>query len=222
MQIPEDRVMGLSGVATCLSSACLVLAFGLAVSGAGQAEQPAQGEAQVTKKSTNPNRQLRSDRRVRRVVPGKGRNARGWQPGPIPATITVNVSGTARNEEEKAIVGATITLYTITDNGAKPLGTATTDDEGRYVIRDATLPVSTSLSKEITPYGRFILCGMARGFGIAWSPQSSMYALKEPHPDDIQERRPLKYGNDSRQNGPLSSRFLHIACTTGFAVYVET
>ncbi len=45
--------------------------------------------------------------------------------------------------------------------------------------------------KEITPHANFILSGLAPGLGIAWSPQQSMYALKEPHPDDIQGRLPL-------------------------------
>src|SRR5262249_4379720 len=41
------------------------------------------------------------------------------------------------------------------------------------------------------PYAGFILSGLAPGLGIAWSPQDSMYALKEPNPDDIQGRLPL-------------------------------
>ena len=58
------------------------------------------------------------------------------------------------------------------------------------------LPVTTSFGgyrfpKEITPYAGFILSGLAPGLGIAWSPQESMYALEEPHPDDIQGRLPL-------------------------------
>jgi hypothetical protein len=44
---------------------------------------------------------------------------------------------------------------------------------------------------EITPYASFNLCGLAPGLGIAWSPQASMYALEDPHPDDIQGRLPL-------------------------------
>jgi hypothetical protein len=84
----------------------------------------------------------------------------------------------------------------MTDKGSKPASTATTDAEGRYVILDATLPVSTSFGghpfpKEITPYAGFILSGLAPGFGIAWSPQQSVYALKEPNPNDIQGRLPL-------------------------------
>ena len=38
----------------------------------------------------------------------------------------------------------------------------------------------------------------------------------------LRQRNTQGYGNDSRQNGPLSSRFLHSACPTGFAFYVET
>jgi hypothetical protein len=72
----------------------------------------------------------------------------------------------------------------------------TTDAEGRYNIRDAMLPVSTSFGghpfpKEITPHAGFILSGLAPDLGIAWSPPQSMYALKEPHPDDIHGRLPL-------------------------------
>ena len=102
----------------------------------------------------------------------------------------------ARDEAGRPIAGATITLYPITDKASQPVGTATTDAAGRYMIRDAMLPVSTSFGghpfpKEITPYAGFILSGLAPGLGIAWSPQESMYALKEPHPDDIQGRLPL-------------------------------
>ena len=35
-------------------------------------------------------------------------------------------------------------------------------------------------------------------------------------------RRNLGYGNDSRQTGPLSSRFLHNAAAGRFAFYVQT
>jgi hypothetical protein len=43
----------------------------------------------------------------------------------------------------------------------------------------------------MTPYAGFILSGLAPSLGIAWSPQQSMYAWTEPHPDDIQGRLPL-------------------------------
>jgi hypothetical protein len=48
-----------------------------------------------------------------------------------------------------------------------------------------------TLRPEITPCAKFILSGLAAGLGIAWSPQQSMYALKEPHTDDMQGRLPL-------------------------------
>ena len=94
------------------------------------------------------------------------------------------------------VAGAIITLYSITDKGSKALGTATADQDGRYRIRNAMLPVATSFGghrfpKEITPYAGFIVCGLAPSLGIAWSPQQSMYALKEPHPEDVQGRLPF-------------------------------
>jgi hypothetical protein len=47
-----------------------------------------------------------------------------------------------------------------------------------------------------------------------------------PDPDEPKNRTGwriyLGYGNDSVRNGPLPSRFLHIAAPTGFALSVET
>jgi hypothetical protein len=113
-----------------------------------------------------------------------------------PPAIPIRVAGVARDEAGRAIAEATITLYSITDKGSKPAGTATTDADGRYIIRDALLPVSSSFGghpfrKEMTPYADFIVSGLAPGLGIAWSPQHGMYAVKEPHSDDIQGRLPL-------------------------------
>ena len=104
-----------------------------------------------------------------------------WNPV-IPATIPVTVRGVARDEAGKPVVGATITLYDTTLRNSKRAGQTTTDALGRYVIRDAVVPVQTSFSghpfrKEITPYAGFILSGLAPGLGIAWSPQQSMYAV---------------------------------------------
>ena len=60
----------------------------------------------------------------------------------------------------------------------------------------AQLPVVTKhfdmpLPNEITPYAPFVVCGLAPGLGLAWSDSSSIYALAEPNPDDIQGRLPL-------------------------------
>jgi hypothetical protein len=159
------------------------------------ADRRAAGVGQDAEKTSPTNRQLRSDlrSRKRRV---RDQNAPSWQAPPVPATIRFRVTGVARDEAGRAVVGATITLYPIADPGSKPVGTATTDAQGHYVIPDAVLNVVSSrgghkLSPEITPFASFILSGLAPGLGIAWSPQQSMYALKEPHPDDIQGRLPL-------------------------------
>jgi protocatechuate 3,4-dioxygenase beta subunit len=163
---------------------------------AQKADPTAPRAGQDTTRTSRPNRQLRNSGMYAAARRPRDRNTPPWQPPPIPATIPIHVAGVARDEAGKAIAGATITLYTMTDKGSKPVGTATTDAEGRYLIRDAIIPVSTSFGghpfpKEITPYAGFILSGLAPGLGIAWSPQNSMYALKEPHPDDIQGRLPL-------------------------------
>jgi hypothetical protein len=118
-----------------------------------------------------------------------------WNPV-IPATIPVTVRGVARDEAGKPVAGATITLYDTTLRNSKRAGQTTTDALGRYVIRDAVVPVQTSFSghpfpKEMTPYAGFILSGLAPGLGVSWSPPRSMYSVNPPHPDDIQGRLPL-------------------------------
>ena len=118
-----------------------------------------------------------------------------WNPV-IPATIPVTVRGVARDEAGKPVAGATITLYDTTVRNSKRAGQTTTDALGRYVIRDAVVPVQTSFSghpfpKEMTPYAGFILSGLAPGLGVSWSPPRSMYSVNPPHPDDIQGRLPL-------------------------------
>ena len=114
----------------------------------------------------------------------------------IPATIPVSVGGVARDEAGKPVAGATITLYDTSLRGSRAAGQATTDSLGRYVIRDATVPVQTSFNghpfrKEMTPYAGFILSGIAPGLGVSWSPPRSMYSVNPPHPDDIQGRLPF-------------------------------
>ncbi len=164
---------------------------------AQKADRPALRAGQDAETPSRPNRQVRnSEIYTKAATRPRDPSAPRWQPGPIPATISVNVSGVARNEAGNPIRSATITLYSATDKGSKPAGTATTDSQGRYVIRDATLSVRTSFGghpfpTEITPYAAFSLSGIAPGLGIGWSPQRSIYALKEPHPDDIQGRLPL-------------------------------
>jgi hypothetical protein len=114
----------------------------------------------------------------------------------VPATIPVRIRGVARDEAGKPVEGAAIILYPITETGSNPAGRATTNAEGRYDLREVTLPVRTSfgshpLPPEITPYASFIVSGTAPGLGIAWSPQQSVYALNPPNPNDIQGRLPL-------------------------------
>ncbi len=178
------------------AAALLVLAVG-AVHVPTQALDPgAAPTGQHAEKPSPPNRQLQNSGMGIATKRSRDPNAPPWQPGPIPAAIPIRVDGVAKDEAGKALAGATITLYPITDKESKPVGSATSDAEGRYIIRDAMLPVSSSFGgqpfrKEITPYASFIVSGQAPGLGIAWSPQQSMYALKEPHPDDIQGRLPL-------------------------------
>ncbi|MGO9916607.1 MAG: hypothetical protein ACLQIB_18160 [Isosphaeraceae bacterium] len=188
--------MRLSRTSGGMATALLFLSVVLAGTYAQKAERPALRAGQDAETPSHPNRQPRNSGIQKSAKRPRDANAPPWQPGPIPATVSVNVRGVARDEAGRAIAGAAITLYAGTDKGAKAAGTTTADAEGRYIIHDATLPVRTSISghrlpTEITPYAEFSLSGLSPGLGIAWSLQQSMYALKEPHPDDIQRRLPL-------------------------------
>ena len=188
--------MRLSRIAAGLAAALLVLLVALVGTYGQTVNSPAPAPGQDAKSPSPSNRELQNSGASKTTMRMRDPNAPPWKSPPIPATIPIHVAGVARDESGRAIAGATITLYTITDRGSKPAATATTDAEGRYIIRDAMIPVSTSFGgyrfpKEITPYASFVLSGIAPGLGIAWSPQQSMYALKEPHPDDIQGRLPL-------------------------------
>jgi RNA polymerase sigma factor (sigma-70 family) len=115
-------------------------------------------------------------------------------PGALPATIPARLSGRADDGHGNPIPGATISLFSLGGRGLNLTGRATTDQEGHYIITDATLPVLTSFNgylfpKEITPYAEFMLSGAVPGLGITWSPPKSIYAIKEPDPNDIQVRR---------------------------------
>lgn len=195
---PEDRTMKLSRTTLGLVVALLTVPALLGVvtlrpSRRAEAQQTA--PPVVSKKASD--RQLRHSDMTKAMVRRRDPNAPPWQPAPAPATIPIDLVGVVRDEDGKVVVGAAITLYTITNDGSKQAAEATTGADGRYVILDATLPVTASYSeheplpKEITPYATFILCGRARGLGITWSPQNSMYALNDPNPDDIQGRLPL-------------------------------
>ncbi len=193
---PEVPYMRLSRSTVVLAVALLVPPVVLVATYAQKADRPAPGTGQDTGTSYGSNRQLRHSGMSKVAIKPRDPNAPPWQPPPVPAMIPIRVSGVARDETGRAVAGATITLYTMAHKGSKPAGTTVTDAEGRYSIADAMLPVTTSfgghpLRREITPYAGFILSGLAPGQGIAWSRQQSMYALKEPNPDDIQGRLPL-------------------------------
>jgi len=192
---PEDRTMKLSRTTVALAAALLVLPAVLVGTYAQKESRSAQPDGQASEKTSPENRRRRASEMYKASIRRREPNAPPWKPL-IPAAIAIRVGGVARDEAGKAVSGATITLYPTTLGGAKPAGQATTDDEGRYIIRDAIVPVQTSFNgqpfpKEITPYAGFILSGLAPGLGISWSPAQSMYAVEEPHPDDIQGRLPL-------------------------------
>ena len=193
-----------------LAAALLFVPFMLVVACAQQADRPAAGTGQNAAGTGQDNEDAgqlaQQSAPTRRQLPKSGvtkaarrlddPDARPWQPGPVPQTIPIDVAGMARDEAGKVVAGAIMTLYSITDKGSKAVGTATAGQDGRYRIRNAMLPVATSFGghrfpKEITPYAGFIVCGLTPTLGIAWSPQRSMYALKEPHPEDIQGRLPF-------------------------------
>lgn len=189
--------MKLSFATVSLSAAVLVLSMvlvGTRAQDAKQAPAPA-----VQKKYDAPAKAARHDRfsgMMKAEIRPRDPHAAPWRLGPVPAAIPVDVTGVARDEAGNAIAGATITLYTAWDKGSKPVGTATTDAAGRYSIRAATVPVSTTFGgrpfpPEITPHATFILNGLAPGRAVAWSQHQTMYAVKEPHPDDIQGHLPL-------------------------------
>jgi beta-lactamase regulating signal transducer with metallopeptidase domain len=98
---------------------------------AGDGEN-AREKAPEVRRNDVPNRTLRRSGTHERLRRPRDPNVPPWQPGPIPATIPVRIAGVAQDEAGKAVPGATITLYSITDKGSKPLAKATTNAEGRY------------------------------------------------------------------------------------------
>ena len=183
---------------TVSMAATLVMLPALVLNGycRNEGRRPSQLEAQTSGKSSPNNRQRReSGPTFKATFRDRDPNAPPWNPR-IPATISVSINGVARDEAGKPVAAATITLYDTRLRQSKAAAQTTTDTEGRYAIRDAKVPVQTHFNghaypKEITPFAGFILCGLAPGRGVAWSPTHSMYAVKEPHPNDIQGRLPL-------------------------------
>ena len=144
-----------------------------------------------------PNRRLRGNGPVGAVRKRFDAGDSEWQPGPVPETISATVSGQARDEQGKPVPHARVFLFSTGILEPRLAGQATADDEGRYRIDGRGIsvvrqfPGKTPLPKEITPYGEFVVCGTAPGKGLAWTSPQSMYALADPHPDDIQGRLPL-------------------------------
>ncbi len=151
-----------SFVAVSLSAVVLVLSMVLVGTQARDAKQePApvlQNKAYTPAKEA---RQAGFSGMMKAAIRPRDPNAAPWRLGPVPAAVPVDVSGVARDEAGTAIARATITLYSAWDKGSKPVGTATTDVAGRYHIRDAMVPVSTTFGgrpfpPEITPHATFI------------------------------------------------------------------
>jgi protocatechuate 3,4-dioxygenase beta subunit len=186
-------------MAHTIVSRMFVLLFATAVMAgafAQNASRTTQTGRQASEKTSPSNRQVReTGGGYKATIRQHDPNAPPWNPL-IPATIPISVGGVARDEAGKPVAAATITLYDTRLGSSKPAGEATTDAEGRYVIRAAAVPVQTGWNghpfpKEITPYAGFILSGVAPGLGVCWSASKSIYAVEEPHPDDIQGRLPL-------------------------------
>jgi protocatechuate 3,4-dioxygenase beta subunit len=187
-----------------VAKAVTVLFVSLALSGS-QARQAAPAAAQKTGRAKAPGVQHRDppNRTLRTNGPfGPARRQRGpndpeWTPGPVPETIAVSVSGQAADEAGKPVPRAHVFILSTGILEPKLVGQATADEEGRYQIEGRGIPVvrehpgKTPLPEEITPYADFVVCGTAPGRGLVWTPPQSMYALAEPHPDDIQGRLPL-------------------------------
>ncbi|APW61983.1 M56 family metallopeptidase [Paludisphaera borealis] len=196
---PEEPAMQLSRSAVALAASTLAVpALLLVAYGQQPSSQPPEtnAEAKPFVPDFRQPRQSSGERYVKKaaIKPDAG----SWEPGPIPESIPVNVSGVARDEQGEPVAGASLTLYTITSEGLKmrPVATTVADASGRYEFRDARLSVWTSFNghpfpKEQTPHAPCFILGQAPGMGIAWSKQPSIYAVKNPHPNDIQGRLPL-------------------------------
>jgi protocatechuate 3,4-dioxygenase beta subunit len=110
---------------------------------------------------------------------------------PIPETLATHVSGTARDEKGEPIAKADVTLYAVTNDGAKPAATTSTDAEGRYEFRGVRLPVSTSRkigpNYQSPPHIWFLVSGQSPGKGVAWNRRWSMWEYNPQNLDENDE-----------------------------------
>jgi hypothetical protein len=143
--------MRLSRTTVGLAAALLVLPVVLVGTYAQRADQPASPASQKAEAASRPNRQLQNSGMSKAARRPRDPSAPPWQSDPVPAMVPIRVAGVARDEAGTAIAGAAITLYSITDKGSRPAGTATTNAEGRYSIRDPMLPVSSSFAGTRSP-----------------------------------------------------------------------
>jgi hypothetical protein len=126
-----------------------------------------------------------------------GKNALEEEPERIPATIPVEVSGRARDEDGRPVQGARVFLLSAGPGERRLVGRATTDADGCYWIRGASVPVIRessgrfALPPGVTPYAEFVVCATAPGLGLAWSQPGSMYAVVDPYDNDFRGRLPL-------------------------------
>ncbi|MDR3621249.1 MAG: M56 family metallopeptidase [Paludisphaera borealis] len=197
---PEEPAMRLSRSAVALAASTLAVPA-ILLAAYAQQPSPQQPETRAKAKPFVPDfrRSKGSEGMEYRKKVAIKPNVGAWEPGPIPESISANLSGVARDEQGEPVAGASLTLYTIAGDGKgmKSVASAASDASGRYEFRDARLTVRSSLfnghpfPKEQTPYAPFFILGQAPGMGIAWSKQPSIYAVKNPHPNDVQGRLPL-------------------------------
>jgi protocatechuate 3,4-dioxygenase beta subunit len=107
-------------------------------------------------------------------------------------TYPLTVRGRAADAAAQPIKGATIYLVSLDAPDDFVAGEATTDAEGRYVLRDAPLYLH---SYEGTSSGRFQVCGTAPGFGFAWQHWHMFFATRRPI-DQIGKTPYFFYTND--------------------------
>lgn len=97
-------------------------------------------------------------------------------------TFAISLSGRATDLQGQPIPGARVYIASKWVD-SKRLAETTTDEQGRYALRDVPLPIERSTTNTRRNEGAFEVFGQAAGYGFSWRPQK--WFCPQPNNDTL-------------------------------------
>ncbi|HQU45914.1 MAG TPA: carboxypeptidase-like regulatory domain-containing protein, partial [Pirellulales bacterium] len=127
--------------------------------------------------------------------------------------MSISIQGTATDQDGRPLAGAT--LYVATANAFTApdpiLAQTTTDEAGKYVLKDVMLPVQTFPAKPDVVEGKFQVFGVSQGHGFTWHGVRASRPRPRPAADSEPEMDRAYYQGEAITNDLLFGPTVRVA-----------